>query len=342
MNPFARSRRILIFAVLVLPATAGVSIYYKTLHRPLPELHDGIVEIKHGWSLAAISKVFFGASRFHGGIFKLHAILTGNSRRLKAGEYLQEKETIYSLVRKLVDGKVLQYRVTVAEGVWAEDIATLLAGAGLGDREKFLTLIRDPGYVRALAGPDAPNLEGYLFPETYFFTKGMTESEILKAFVARFNEKARPVLELPRPSVHSNPMTPHEALILASMVEREAAVDEERPVIAAVFLNRLNRRMPMESCVTVEYAMGRKKKQLTEDDLKVDSPYNTYRHPGLPPGPVGNPGLKAIRAVMAPADTRYLFFVAQGDGRHVFSRTWAEHKQAKKSAALIRRQRRPQ
>src|SRR3989338_2263323 len=310
--------------LLACVALLGWSFHF-AVSRPLPELREGVVEIRRGWGLSEIGRAFFGSNRWSVGSFKAKVILTGRSRRLKAGEYELDRDSIRSLTRKLAAGRVLQYRVTVAEGVWASDIAVLLEGAGLCDRERLLSLIRDPAFATDMAGARVPSLEGYLFPETYFFTKGMSEEDILKTFVARFNEKARPLL---RSDTHSA----HDLLTLASMVEREAARDEERTVIAGVFWNRLRRRMPLESCVTVEYALGRKKKKLTDEDLRADSPYNTYRRAGLPPGPVGNPGLRAIAATVMPAATGYLFFVAAGDGSHHFSATWAEHLRAKRRA----------
>lgn len=332
MNPAPSARAAFWCAVLLLITVSGGSAFYWTLTRPLAGLRSGVVEIKRGWGLSEISSAVFPSSRFYGGCFKLYALFSGHSRDLKAGEYLIEHDSIRSLVAKLVSGKGIRYRVTVAEGIWAADIATLLSAAKLGDKSKFLALIHDREFASRLVGHDVPSLEGYLFPETYFFTKGMSESDILKSFVSRFNELARPNLV-------SGPLSIHAVMTLASMVEREAAVEEERPVIASVFLNRLNKRMNLESCVTVEYALGQKKKQLLDEDLRVESPYNTYRHAGLPPGPVANPGLAAIRAVVNPAQTSYLFFVARGDGRHVFSKTWAEHTRSKRKTAALHRNR---
>lgn len=293
---------------------------------PLPVLREGIVQIAPGLGLEGIAVAFFGREAFYGQVFKVYVVLTGNSRKLKAGEYLLAKDSIRSLAKKLAAGKVYSYRVTLTEGIWAADIAELLSGAGLGDRDRFLALIHDPVFVRQMLGYDAPSLEGYLFPETYFFTKNMSEKDILKVFVQRFKAKTGLMFQArPAPSGAA-----HDVMILASMVEREAQAADERPIIAGVFLNRLKKHMPLESCVTVEYALGEKKKRLTDKDLEVSSPYNTYRHQGFPPGPVSNPGLAAIRAVLAPADTTALFFVAQGNGRHIFSENWAAHKLAKK------------
>lgn len=327
--------RVLIW-ICVAAGLAGGAVYGFNLYmeKPLPEIRSGVVEVKKGKSLEEISRAFFGGSRTGRAGFKAYVILTGRSRRLKAGEYELSNDSIKSLTKKLTGGKTLQYRVTVAEGAWSDHVAALLAGAGLGREERFKQLIRDPAFARKLTGTDAPTLEGFLFPETYFFEKGMPEEEILKVFVARFNEIALPL-------IRSAPNTPErEILTLASVVEREAAVEDERGLIASVFLNRLKKNMPLESCVTVEYALGIKKKILTDRDLQVDSPYNTYRHAGLPPGPVCNPGRAAIRAVIAPVPSDDLFFVARGDGRHEFSKTFAEHKRAKNKLRLEEKRRR--
>ncbi|MBI4179283.1 endolytic transglycosylase MltG [bacterium] len=299
---------------------ALIAAFFYAISRPLAVLHDGLVEIPPGAGLSVITGRFFGGQAGSGMLFKAHVVLTGASRRLQAGEYQLSKDSIRSLTQKLLSGKVHLYRLTVAEGIWATDIVTLLAESGLADRDRLLDLIHDPAFARELLGFDAPGLEGYLFPETYFFSKGMKEDEILRVFVRRFREKTGGLLESD---------TAHAVVTLASLVEREARMDEERALIAGVFLNRLKRRMPLESCPTVEYALGRKKMALSQKDIAVDSPYNTYRRAGLPPGPVANPGLAAIRSVLAPAETRALFFVARGDGRHIFSETLAAHNRAK-------------
>lgn len=314
----------IIGGMVALFAGLGMCVGFVRMTRPIPELSQGVVEVRRGAGLGEITRVFFGSNRFDGGCFKVTALLSGRSRRLKAGEYELKNDSIRSLLGKLSAGDVLQYRVTVAEGTWARDIAALLAGSGLGRPERFLELIHDADFIRRAVGYDAGSLEGYLFPETYYFTKGMKEEEVLGAFVARFRETVRALM----PGADARRV--HETVILASIVEREARAADERPLIAAVFRNRMDKQMRLESCVTVEYAMGQKKKILTEDDLLVASPYNTYRHAGLPPGAVSNPGRASIEAVISPADTDVLFFVAKGDGRHIFSKTWDRHRHAKK------------
>jgi UPF0755 protein len=178
------------------------------------------------------------------------------------------------------------------------------------------------------------NLEGYLFPETYFFDVETDERAVVKIMVDQFHQvfadslyRRLPVLDL----------SLHQAVTLASIVELEAVAAEERPVISGVFQRRLKLNRRLESCATVEYALGVHKKRLTNADLKVQSPFNTYRYRGLPPGPIGNPGRAAILATLYPTDTEYLYFVARGDGTHIFSRTNKEHVHAKQ---LVRRQER--
>ena len=181
-----------------------------------------------------------------------------------------------------------------------------------------------------------PTLEGYLFPETYFLDPDATEEEVIERMVAQLREVFADSLY---PRLDHIGLTFHEAITLASIVEREAAVAEERPIISQVFQRRLRLNRLLESCATVEYALGVHKKRLTNRDLKVESPFNTYRHRGLPPGPIGNPGAAALLATLYPAETDYLYFVARGDGRHAFSRTHTEHARAKRSIRMENRRR---
>ncbi len=328
MNIPIRSRLILRLTQ-VTAAALTVAAIACALTRPRPDLAQGVVLIQRGIGPPGIARALFPGSVKDRQMFKAYVRLTRASRRLKSGEYRLDRDSIRSIAEKMIAGDVIRYRVTIPEGEWADDIASSLESAGIGRRDRYLALIHDTAFVREIAGVDAPSLEGFLFPETYFFSKDCSEEDVLRAFVSRFRQSAEPVLN--RASLPAL-----ETLTLASMVEREAAVDDERPVIAGVFRNRLNKRMPLESCVTVEYALGMKKKRLLDDDLEVESPYNTYRHMGLPPGPVANPGLASIRAAAGPAETEYLFFVARGDGRHEFSRTWVEHKKSKRRFAAAR------
>jgi UPF0755 protein len=213
--------------------------------------------------------------------------------------------------------------LTIIEGLTLEEIADQLAHQGFGRREVFLDLMRSPRLIADL-DPDAPDLEGYLFPETYSFAVGASEKEIVetlvKTFRKRFERDVRPRITGGR--------TVRQVVTLASIVEKEAKAPQDRPLIAAVYKNRLDRRIGLAADPTVIYALkkaGRWDGNIRREDLQIDSPYNTYRYAGLPPGPICSPGLASLAAAAAPADVPYLYFVSRNDGTHVFASTLAEH-----------------
>jgi UPF0755 protein len=183
-------------------------------------------------------------------------------------------------------------------------------------------------------GVDAPSLEGYLFPDTYYFVRGLTSEEMLTRMVQRLRAKLTPEREA---RARSRGVSVHQLLTLAAIVEREAIAPEERTTIAAVFWNRLRRDMPLQADPTVQYAVGKERRALTRADLQIDHPFNTYRRPGLPPGPIASPGLASIDAVLEPATVPYLYFVAMDDRRHQFSITLEEHNAAVARYRLARR-----
>jgi len=245
---------------------------------------------------------------------------------LQAGEYrFSGPMTFPEVLRKLIRGDVVSRTVTVVEGFALEDIAGQLAQAGAGRREVFLELMRSPASIADL-DPAARDLEGYLFPETYRFRVGTSEAEIVatlvKTFRSRFERHVRPVIE-----AAGNASSVREVVTLASIVEKEARASSERPVIAGVYRNRLRRRMGLDADPTVIFALrrlGRWDGTIHHDDLRVESPYNTYRYPGLPPGPICSPGLASLLAAARPADVPYLYFVSRNDGTHVFATTLEE------------------
>ncbi|WP_269746207.1 endolytic transglycosylase MltG [Syntrophaceticus schinkii] len=232
------------------------------------------------------------------------------------------------IVECISSGKVAGYRLAIPEGYTVKQIEDLLVQKGIADRElfqkalganyplSFLEGISETGYER---------LEGFLFPATYELRPGMSEEEIIKLMLEKFQTVFTPQLQQRADEVD---LSVREIITLASIVEREAKLEEERPQVAAVFLNRLQRGMRLESCATVQYILGKQKETLTTKDLQNPSPYNTYLHTGLPPGPIANPGASSIKAVLYPADGDYLFFVARGDGSHQFSKTFREHQEA--------------
>ncbi len=261
------------------------------------------------------------------GIARVYLVYVLHNPPIQAGDYAFEQPlTTAQVLRKLIRGDVVTRRVTVVEGLTLEETAELLAASGFGRRDRFLDLMRSPELIADL-DPAAHDLEGYLFPETYAFRRRTPESEIVKAMVktfrGRFEKDVRPLL-----AAHPRPHGVRELVTLASIVEKEAKLDGERPLIAAVYQNRLDRRIGLAADPTVIYAMKRQGTwggNIRRADLQMDSPYNTYRYAGLPPGPICSPGLKSLVAAAAPAKNAYLYFVSRNDGTHVFSTTLAEH-----------------
>jgi UPF0755 protein len=259
--------------------------------------------------------------------------VTGQGKSLKAGDY-DFKSPISALeaVDKIRRGEVATRRVTIPEGMNRFAIAQLLAEkTGLASREHFLTLTSQPDIVKDL-DPDASTLEGFLFPDTYEYTAKTTPEELVAQLVTRFHEVYYSKPEIAQGAAERS-LTLHQLMTMASMVEEEAKADDERPIIASVFYNRLAKNMKLASDPTFIYAA-----QMANDyDGDVNnprhrarvSPYNTYMFEGLPPGPIANPGLKSIEAALNPAATDYLYFVVNGhDGHHKFSRTVEEHERA--------------
>jgi UPF0755 protein len=244
--------------------------------------------------------------------------------RLKAGEYrFDHPARVGEVYDRIVRGDVYTIALTIPEGANLFDIAQRVEAAKLGSRDEFLAEARrSVGLVREL-DPGAPSLEGYLFPVTYRFGRAVTAQQMLVAMVARFRQEVL-VLRLVPGAVH-------RVVTMASLVERETPIGAERPLVASVFENRLGRRMPLETDPSVIYAAlieGRYRGTIYRSDLAADSEYNTYRHAGLPPGPICNPGESSLKAAMEPARTNYLYFVAAGadpQGRSRFSATVAEH-----------------
>lgn len=257
------------------------------------------------------------------------ARLLGVASRLRHGEYaLSPAQGALEIVRIIARGESIQHRVTIPEGYTVLQIAQALGDAGLVDRERFVALaLRGGKSISHPALRDLPSesLEGYLFPDTYQFTRGWGEEVVLGQFLDRFEERVGPDL---RAAASARGLSLHQLLTVASMIEREARLPDERRVISGVIHNRLRLGMRLEIDATVLYALGEHKPVVTARDLEVDSPYNTYRHQGLPPGPIANPGLASIAAAANPADVPYLYYVLKPDGSHHFSRTLPEHLQA--------------
>jgi UPF0755 protein len=328
-NPFKELLRIAGVALLAcaLVAVGWLFDFWMFLHMPgLPERGLRQVLIHPGMGARAIAHALKTEGVVADGRkFYWFCLATASSGRLRAGEYaFQSLATPWQVLDKLTRGEVVQRRVTFPEGSTLRNVARILAGAGLAEESQILRLGADESFVRS-QGIEAKSLEGYLFPETYHFQKTQDNKALmetmLKEFRLRFSyvwqERAREL-----------GFSVHEILTLASLVEKEARVDAERPLIAAVFLNRLKRRMPLQSDPTAVYDLADFSGPVTHDHLQRFSAYNTYQIKGLPPGPICNPGAKSIEAVLFPADVPYVYFVSNLNGTHQFSTSIEEHNTA--------------
>ncbi|MFQ5771583.1 MAG: endolytic transglycosylase MltG, partial [bacterium] len=246
--------------------------------------------------------------------------------KIKAGKYHVAGGTSgYRLLRQLVDGKVTIEWVTIPEGKYARQIASILKQKVEIDSSRFMQFVNDPDFTQKF-GIQAATLEGFLFPDTYGFCWGMKSEEIISIMVKQFKAQFNDTLQARTKELGFSNL---ELITLASIVEGEAVIDSEREIIAAVYHNRLKKRMPLQADPTIQYIIKNGPRRLLKQDLAIDSPYNTYKYSGLPPGPINNPGLASIKASLYPANVNYLYFVANGDGSHTFSKTFNEHLRAK-------------
>ena len=287
------------------------------------------VEIPHGMAVAAIARTLEANGVVRSALSFRALALRHPHARLEAGEYrFDQPETPEQVFDTLAHGRIYLVSVTLPEGENMFGMAGLLEAKGVTTREEFLAAARSPDLVAGFA-PGAPSLEGFLFPATYQFPRHQPGEKIAEVMVRRFREAwAESAGTLPAEGRGAAGLGPLGIVTLASLVEKETAVAEERALVARVFANRLHKGMTLDCDPTVIYALtlaGRYNGRLLLADLRAGSPYNTYRRRGLPPGPIANPGEASLRAALQPAPGTFLYFVATGDGGHVFSRTLAEH-----------------
>lgn len=265
-----------------------------------------------------------------GYVFDLLGRALGITKKVRAGYYsLSPNMPMVEVLRTLKKGMIIEYSLTIPEGMTIEDIAETLEKTGLGKGQDFISIAHDRGFIKSLgleADPElVSGLEGYLFPDTYLLPKGITTQEIAERMINRFREVITPEIEK---RARELGFTMKEVITLASIIEREAQVDSERALVSAVYHNRLRKGIPLQADPTSIYGRKRLNEKITKKDLQSRSPYNTYRIRGLPPGPIANPGIKSIQAALYPADVDYLFFVSRNDGTHHFSTTDVEHSEA--------------
>ncbi len=326
-RPSSKGWILWLLAALVL-VPAGMAFWlgsYALTPGPAGTKPEAVVFIPRGTSVEQISSILDQADLIHGDFrFVVLTRLMQVSARLPAGEFrLKTSQTPVALIRELVAARPLQHPVTIPEGLNITEIAEIFAEGSWANPERFIALSRDPQFIAGLGLPELASLEGYLYPDTYQLLKpAPTEEQLIRKLVNRALEVWNGL------DSGKTDLNRHQVFTLASIVEKETGRADERPLIAAVFLNRLARNMKLQSDPTVIYGLEDFDGTLTQTLLKSDTAYNTYRIAGLPPGPICSPGKDALQAVISPAESNYLYFVSKNDGSHHFSTNLREHNRA--------------
>ena len=327
-------RKFFLAAVIGGALPAGVLFYFIFHWTPAAHLYPAEIRVEQGDSLAAVVRKLRDRQLIANGfLFSLWARLNGVEKKIHQGLYRFDTPTPpREILDRLITGRGVFQTVTIPEGLTVREVAELLDKMQIADKDKFIAAAGDSN-VLATLGLKEKGLEGYLFPSTYHFTPSTPEKDIIVAMTEQFRKVSLPVLAQ-RDGASS--LTPHEILTLASIIEKETGIEAERPVVSAVFHNRLKRQMPLQSDPTVIYGIKDFNGNLTRKNLQDPTPYNTYRITALPPGPICNPGLSSIRAALQPAQVPYLYFVSKNDGTHSFSETIEAHNQAVKIYQPVR------
>ncbi len=318
----------LLLAALAVAAGAGAWWMYARVQEPFRGAAEAetFVDIPSGTGPAGIGARLVTAGLVRDAwTFRAAVLLSGRARELKAGEYrFDAPMTALDVVGKIARGEVYTRLLTFREGLTMVEMAAVFEERGFGAAADFTRAAQDASLIHDL-DPAARDLEGYLFPETYVLPRHTPAADVVAQMVAGFKKAFDADL---RAAAAAGGLTVRQAVTLASLVEKETASPDERPIVAAVYRNRMKIRMGMQADPTVIYALqkaGKYDGNLSKDDLRFDSPYNTYRYAGLPPGPIASAGRASIEAAVKPAAVDYLYFVSRNDGTHVFASTLAEH-----------------
>jgi len=315
----------LLFVVLLIVSFAGILYNVRLFIKSGGEAgrENVTVIIRDGMSARQIGEMLERKEVVASGkSFVLISKLTSREKKIKAGRYVFRRGMgVRAVLSKLVSGETESLSVTIPEGLTMKETSVILEKSLRIDRKKFLGVVNS-GKVAASKGIRGKNLEGFLFPDTYEFNYGVTEEEVVERLVEEFWQIFSDSLKRQASKIG---FTVYEVVTLASMIEEEAMLDREKATISQVYHKRLKLNRALECDATVQYALPKHKPRLLYKDLKVKSPYNTYIHKGLPPGPISSPGKEAIVAAVFPAKTGFLYYVAKGDGSHIFSRTAKEH-----------------
>ena len=322
---------ILVSSVILLVLIGALFVAYEGGPYDKNNGKDIVVDIPMGSTVSSVADILKENNLIKNEVlFKLNFKMKNKASHMKSGKYLlSQKLSNSDIIEKLVSGEIYRdgIKVTIPEGSTSNEIIALLVKNELGKKEDFEKLVSNPSEFYSdfefLDQKDIKSLEGFLYPSTYYFDKDAKPKDIIKEMLSLFDKSYTDKLKKKQKERN---MTLQEVVNLASIVEKEAVIDEDRPIIASVFYNRLEIGMPLQSDATLQYIFETRKKSITYNDLKIDSPYNTYIKKGLPPTPIANPSIKSIEAVLEPSNTDYLYFVASIDGGNVYSKTYEEHK----------------
>ena len=327
MSRFNISRPILIIIVVILIASIG--FMHLTGNVALKGEPKQLVVVKAGMTTDELTEVLFSENLITSPLaFRIQARALRLGDKLKVGEYeIKPGMSNSKIIKMLKEGRVRFLVLTIPEGYTVEQIATKIEKEGFGKAEEIKKLAKDyePYPYMQTNNPDVIyKAEGFLYPSTYHISFGISESDILRLLVNEFDEQLTPAIRM---AITAQNMTIRDAVNMAAMVEKEAVFADEKPLIAGVFRKRLAIGMPIQSDTTIQYILGTQKPEITIADTKIESPYNTYLHQGMPPGPIASPSISTIEAVLNATDTELLYFVADLEGRHHFTKTYEEHLQ---------------
>ena len=327
-------KKILVILVLFVVIFASGGIYFKSRSGAydVNEEKKVVVNIPSGSGTDSIADILSDAKLIKNKlVFKINVKMSGKASQFKAGEYqFDQSYTNGEIIDDIAAGKIYHSgpKVTVKEGATSIEIIDELVKKNLGTKENYEKLINNPDEFRDkyefLKDKNIKSLEGFLYPSTYFCTEGESEREVISRMLNKFDEMYKYKIK-PEMDKHKD-LNFYDVMKMASIIEKEAVVDKDRPLISSVFYNRLAKDMPLQSDATIQYAFKERKKVVTYEDLKIESPYNSYKYKGLPPTPIANPSWESIEAAINPVETDYLYFVAKTDGgENNYAKTYEEH-----------------
>ena len=320
----------IVFVVSAITVGAGYFAYQYAKKAPSTEATEVVYEVLPNKAFNSVAKdLELSGVIINAKMFSIYARIKNQRHKMKMGEYLfRTNMTPDEVIEVLSSGKSIERKFTIPEGLNMYEIADLYESAQFGTKENFLQLCKDKEFAKNLTGEDLENLEGYLYPETYALTKFTSTKELISLMVKSSLDQLNTLL----PDGKNWVGTRHAFMTFASLVEKESGHPEDRPMVASVFKNRIEKKMRLQTDPTILYGIldstGELKKNITKADILTPSRYNTYTIDGLPPGPISNPGVDSMRAALSPPQTNYLFFVSRNDGTTQFSESLQDHNQA--------------